>query len=90
MLHSDIWIVRPGFWGGQKDEAGMKASSDVRPPDELSTDSTPLECLINGQIRQVRAVTEVGNGSRYANQKPCRIARRDDDVSIRQHLTNRL
>lgn len=77
MDHADVRIVRLRRRRGQENEARVQTCREVSLADQFTTNPAPLECNINGQVRQVRAVVEParlpagrGSGDRINRSKP--------------------
>ena len=89
MQHSDVWVVRFGFRRRQENEARLQTGSRMCLPDQFPADASPLKGDVNREVRKIGAIAEVGNGPRHAHQQPARITRRDDDIGIRKHSSDR-
>jgi hypothetical protein len=61
----------------------------MNPTNKISTDPLPLTHLIDGEIREIRAIVDVRDCASNAHQSSQFVARRDDYIRIRQHAGDR-
>ena len=68
--HPDVRIIGLGLRRCQQDEAGVKAGGEMCSSDQLPADASSLKGVVDGQLGEIRAVAEVRDRPRHANQEP--------------------
>lgn len=66
--HADVGVVGAGGGGGEEDEQRVFTGVVVGEADELFADTEALMCGVDGEVREVRAVGEVGDGAGDADE----------------------
>lgn len=83
-LHPDMRVIRPGRGGRQQNERGVQPRRFVRLADQFFPDPLALIRHIDGEVAEIRAVGEVSNGPRDADEF-CAIAGGDEEIRMGQH-----
>src|SRR6185295_17066843 len=69
-LHADMWVVCPRLGGRDQDEMRVSAGCLVGSLDQFAANATSLMRLIHRQVRQIRAIREVGYGTGNTDELP--------------------
>jgi hypothetical protein len=88
-LHANVRIVSSRLRRGQEDEVGVQTAGLVGSPDQFPPDATSLKGIIHRQVRQLRAVGEVGDRARDPDEVPI-DSRCQDNVGVVQHAADHL
>jgi len=80
---SDPRIITHRLRRGEQDD-GCRTAQFLCSPDQRASDSPLLVRNTDGQIRQIRGVTEITQAPRDPHQQII-VPRRHDEVGIRQH-----
>ncbi len=86
---TNVWIVRLGLRSRKQNQSRLQTSRFVCAANQFPSDALALTGFINGKVGQISAVTEIGDGSRNANQPPF-LTGRKNNVRMGEHLLNRL
>ena len=80
-----MWVVRLRFGCREQDQGRVRTGGLVRSCDELFADPLSLKLSIDGKVREVRAVVEIGDRPCDSDEQACGISCGKHHIGMAQH-----